>query len=124
MSGAQSTTYLFVGRIIAGIAVGQFSHVVPLYLAEISPAEIRGALVSVQQLGICKSTLERSLRLLSDKSYKVVVLCSHTGSATEPPSSEDKPALLVDLQLLDGIHIQMYQSVAARVKRPWRGAFL
>ncbi|KAK5211553.1 Quinate permease [Exophiala xenobiotica] len=51
--GAQNIAYLFVGRIIAGIAVGQVSHVVPLYLAEISPAQFRGALVSCQQLGIC-----------------------------------------------------------------------
>jgi len=58
--GAQSVAYLFVGRIIAGIAVGQVSHVVPLYLAEISPSEFRGALVSCQQVGISKSTLSRS----------------------------------------------------------------
>ncbi|RDW89682.1 hypothetical protein BP6252_01714 [Coleophoma cylindrospora] len=50
--GAQNITYLFAGRIIAGIAVGQISHVVPLYLAEISPPEFRGALVSCHQLGI------------------------------------------------------------------------
>ncbi|KAI4717472.1 general substrate transporter [Aureobasidium sp. EXF-10727] len=50
--GAQSVGYLFAGRIIAGIAVGQVSHVVPLYLAEISPSEFRGALVSCQQVGI------------------------------------------------------------------------
>ncbi|KAL3425564.1 D-xylose-proton symporter (hexose transporter) [Phlyctema vagabunda] len=49
---AQNIVYLFAGRIIAGIAVGQISHVVPLYLAEISPSEFRGALVSFQQLGI------------------------------------------------------------------------
>jgi MFS family permease len=54
--GAQSVTYLFVGRIIAGLAVGMVSHVVPLYLAEISPSEFRGALVSCQQLGISEST--------------------------------------------------------------------
>jgi MFS family permease len=53
--GAQSVAYLFAGRIIAGIAVGQVSHVVPLYLAEISPSEFRGALVSCQQVGISKS---------------------------------------------------------------------
>ncbi|OBT71322.1 hypothetical protein VF21_09129 [Pseudogymnoascus sp. 05NY08] len=51
-AGAQNVAYLFAGRIIAGIAVGQISHVVPLYMAEISPSEFRGALVSLQQLGI------------------------------------------------------------------------
>ena len=61
--GAQDVSYLFAGRIIAGIAVGQVSHVVPLYLAEISPAQFRGALVSCLQLGISKSQsgLERRL---------------------------------------------------------------
>ncbi|KFY54942.1 hypothetical protein V496_07136 [Pseudogymnoascus sp. VKM F-4515 (FW-2607)] len=51
-AGAQNVVYLFTGRIIAGFAVGQISHVVPLYMAEISPSEFRGALVSLQQLGI------------------------------------------------------------------------
>lgn len=51
-SGAQSVSYFFAGRIIAGLAVGQISHVVPLYLAEIAPSEFRGALISLQQLGI------------------------------------------------------------------------
>lgn len=55
--GAQSVAYLFAGRIIAGIAVGQVSHVVPLYLAAISPSEFRGALVSCQQVGISKSSV-------------------------------------------------------------------
>ena len=53
--------YLFAGRTIAGIAVGQISHVVPLYLAEISASEFRGALVSLQQLGICKSYIVAEL---------------------------------------------------------------
>jgi len=53
--GAQSVSYLFAGSIIAGIAVGQVSHVVPLYLAEVSPAQFRGALVSCLRLGISES---------------------------------------------------------------------
>ena len=61
--GAQNVTYLFCGRIIAGIAVGQVSHVVPLYLAEVSPAQFRRALVSCLQLGISepKKSLLRTL---------------------------------------------------------------
>ncbi|KAI5257947.1 general substrate transporter [Aureobasidium subglaciale] len=58
--GAQSVGYLFAGRIIAGIAVGQVSHVVPLYLAEISPSEFRGALVSCQQVGISSHFFRRT----------------------------------------------------------------
>ncbi|CAK5279221.1 unnamed protein product [Mycena citricolor] len=49
----------FVGRFFIGWAVGSLSAVVPLYNSEISPPELRGTLVSIQQLaivsGICIS---------------------------------------------------------------------
>jgi hypothetical protein len=34
------------------LAIGSLTHVVPMYLAEISSANIRGSLVSLQQLAI------------------------------------------------------------------------
>ncbi|KAL5358145.1 general substrate transporter [Aspergillus floccosus] len=45
---------LFVakGRAIAGLAVGQLTMVVPLYISEVSIPEIRGGLVVLQQLSI------------------------------------------------------------------------
>ncbi|KAK7418137.1 hypothetical protein QQX98_004112 [Neonectria punicea] len=43
---------IFVGRFIAGLAVGQLSMVVPLYLSELAPPNLRGSLVAMQQLGI------------------------------------------------------------------------
>ncbi|SPN99939.1 related to transporter (major facilitator superfamily) [Cephalotrichum gorgonifer] len=43
---------MFVGRFIAGLSIGQLSMVVPLYLSELSPPNLRGSLVSLQQLGI------------------------------------------------------------------------
>jgi MFS family permease len=43
---------IFVGRFIAGIAIGQLSMVVPLYLSELAPPNLRGGLVALQQLGI------------------------------------------------------------------------
>ncbi|KAI9789877.1 MAG: MFS sugar transporter [Piccolia ochrophora] len=43
---------LVVGRIVAGIAVGIASSVVPIYQAEIAPREIRGRVVSLQQWAI------------------------------------------------------------------------
>ncbi|KAG1900577.1 general substrate transporter [Suillus fuscotomentosus] len=49
---ATSPVHLFAGRVIAGLAVGSLTHVVPMYLAEISCARIRGSLVSLQQLAI------------------------------------------------------------------------
>ncbi|KAG1890155.1 D-xylose-proton symporter [Suillus subluteus] len=51
-AGATSPAYLFVGRTVAGLAVGSLTHVVPMYLAEISSAKIRGSLISLQQLAI------------------------------------------------------------------------
>ncbi len=43
---------LIAGRIGIGIAIGIASFVVPLYIAEVAPANIRGALVSLNQLAI------------------------------------------------------------------------
>ncbi|ORX79278.1 general substrate transporter [Basidiobolus meristosporus CBS 931.73] len=43
---------LIAGRIIAGLAVGLLSMVVPLYQSELAPKDIRGTLVSMQQLAI------------------------------------------------------------------------
>ncbi|CAG8476500.1 15646_t:CDS:10 [Rhizophagus irregularis] len=43
---ASSTTFaqMYTGRVIAGLAVGELSMIVPLYQSEISPKEIRGRL--------------------------------------------------------------------------------
>ncbi|KAL4920844.1 general substrate transporter [Aspergillus aurantiobrunneus] len=43
---------IFVGRFIAGLAVGQLSMVVPLYISEIAPPNLRGGLTALQQGGI------------------------------------------------------------------------
>ncbi|MCF8359127.1 MAG: sugar porter family MFS transporter [Prolixibacteraceae bacterium] len=49
---APNVTFLIVSRIILGIAIGISSFTVPLYISEISPTKIRGALVSSFQLMI------------------------------------------------------------------------
>ncbi|GAB1211280.1 hypothetical protein ATERTT37_000393 [Aspergillus terreus] len=52
---AVSLPMLFVatpGRAIAGLAVGQLTMVVPLYISEVSIPDIRGGLVVLQQLSI------------------------------------------------------------------------
>jgi MFS family permease len=54
--GAQNEGYLFAGRTIGGIGIGMFSMVIPLYQAEISPPELRGTLVSIQQQSITIGT--------------------------------------------------------------------
>lgn len=55
-SGAQNPAMLFAGRVIGGIGIGMFSMVIPLYQAEIAPPELRGSLVSLQQLSITIGT--------------------------------------------------------------------
>ena len=45
-------TDLIIARFIGGLAVGIASVVSPMYIAEISPAEIRGRLVALNQLAI------------------------------------------------------------------------
>ncbi|HHP7242437.1 MAG TPA: sugar porter family MFS transporter [Cyclobacteriaceae bacterium] len=53
MAGAApSMNFLALSRIVLGIAIGISSFTVPMYIAEISPTKIRGALVSAFQLMI------------------------------------------------------------------------
>ncbi|KAK7035868.1 hexose transport-related protein [Favolaschia claudopus] len=58
-TGARDSSYMFAGRFFIGWAVGSLSAAVPLYNSEISPPELRGTVVSIQQLaivtGICIS---------------------------------------------------------------------
>jgi SP family sugar:H+ symporter-like MFS transporter len=49
---APSLTVLVIFRIVGGLGVGMASVIAPAYIAEISPARIRGRLASLQQLAI------------------------------------------------------------------------
>ncbi len=49
---APTVAVLIAARFIIGLAVGSAALVVPLYLAEIAPAEVRGAITSLNQLMI------------------------------------------------------------------------
>ncbi|CAF1229188.1 unnamed protein product [Adineta steineri] len=51
-AGSFNLNMLLVSRLIAGISVGALSMIVPVYQSEISTKEIRGRLVSFQQLAI------------------------------------------------------------------------
>lgn len=51
-SYAGNVTMLIVMRIIIGFAIGITSYVVPMYIAEMSPKRVRGALVTLNQLMI------------------------------------------------------------------------
>jgi sugar porter (SP) family MFS transporter len=49
---ASSVFLLILWRLIVGIAIGVASYTVPLYISELSPTHVRGALVSINQLAI------------------------------------------------------------------------
>jgi MFS transporter, SP family, arabinose:H+ symporter len=49
---ASSVSELVLARVVGGLGVGFGSLLVPIYIAEIAPPKIRGALVSLHQLGI------------------------------------------------------------------------
>ena len=46
MGYAQTINMLIIGRVIVGLGVGIAAQIVPLYLAEVSPQEIRGLMIS------------------------------------------------------------------------------
>ncbi len=49
---AQNIAWLVAGRIIVGAAIGLASFTSPLYISEVSPADRRGSLVSLNQIAI------------------------------------------------------------------------
>ncbi|MCD4783870.1 MAG: sugar porter family MFS transporter [Candidatus Eremiobacteraeota bacterium] len=63
---AHSVDWLIAGRVIIGLAIGVASFTVPLYISEISPPKIRGALVSLNQLAI---TIGIVLSYLVDRGF-------------------------------------------------------
>lgn len=51
-SFAGQVTTILIGRLFIGLAIGIGSYTAPLYIAEVSPFELRGGLVSLNQLAI------------------------------------------------------------------------
>lgn len=50
---AEGALLLDVGRLATGYGMGVFSYVVPVFIAEIAPKNLRGALTTINQLMIC-----------------------------------------------------------------------
>lgn len=67
---------LIVWRVVGGLGVGAASVIAPAYIAEVSPAKIRGRLGSLQQLAIVTGIF---VALLSD-----AMLANIAGGAAEP----------------------------------------
>lgn len=61
-AGAQSISYLYSGRVVAGLGVGILVMIVPLYQAEIAHPSIRGRITGLQQfmLGIGATVASKS----------------------------------------------------------------
>lgn len=52
ISFAKDSSFLFMGRLLEGFGVGIISYTVPVYIAEVSPQNMRGTLGSVNQLSV------------------------------------------------------------------------
>ncbi|KAK0575412.1 hypothetical protein LWI29_000098 [Acer saccharum] len=52
ISFAKDSSFLYMGRLLEGFGVGIISYTVPVYIAEIAPQNMRGALGSVNQLSV------------------------------------------------------------------------
>ncbi|XP_030469714.1 sugar transporter ERD6-like 6 isoform X2 [Syzygium oleosum] len=57
ISFAKDSLFLYIGRLLGGFGVGVISYVVPVYIAEISPQNMRGTLGSVNQLSVTMGVL-------------------------------------------------------------------
>lgn len=75
---ATNITWLIIGRIVVGLAVGMVNFVIPVYLSEIAPQKIRGMLVSLFQLavtaGILFSYLINRVFALSEHNWRWMLL--------------------------------------------------
>jgi sugar porter (SP) family MFS transporter len=49
---APTVGWLIAGRTVSGVAIGIASFIAPMYIAELAPAQVRGALVAVNMLAI------------------------------------------------------------------------
>ena len=47
MAFAPTIWFLMIGRVVVGLGVGAAAQIVPLYLAEVAPVEIRGKLIAM-----------------------------------------------------------------------------
>ncbi|KAK8944046.1 Sugar transporter ERD6-like 6 [Platanthera guangdongensis] len=52
ISFAKDSSFLYMGRLLEGFGVGVISYTVPVYIAEISPQNMRGGLGAVNQLSV------------------------------------------------------------------------
>lgn len=59
-SGVAGVGLMYTGRLLTGFAVGASSSITPVYVAECSPAHIRGRLVGLYEVGVQFGTMVSS----------------------------------------------------------------
>ena len=105
---APNPHFLIGARFILGIAVGVASFTAPLYLAEIAPQSVRGALISMYQLMI---TIGILAAFLSDTYF-----ASHSDIGTATPAIAESTRL--SAQWFD-VHLH-HMLDASRTEEVWR----
>ncbi|KAH7916637.1 general substrate transporter [Hygrophoropsis aurantiaca] len=110
-TGATAQAYLFGGRAVAGIAVGALTHVVPMYLAEISSANIRGSLVALQQVAITAGILV---------SYWIAYGTSHIGGTRCAPEIPYSGPLLNGSPTFDPLNDVPSGGCTGQTQASWR----
>jgi MFS transporter, SP family, galactose:H+ symporter len=88
---APSVPLLVAGRVVLGIAIGIASFAAPLYISEMSPPDIRGMLVAMNQLAITLGIL---------LSYLVDYIFSATGNWPAMVALGAVPAVLLGIGIL------------------------
>ncbi|GJJ08104.1 hypothetical protein Clacol_002312 [Clathrus columnatus] len=83
-AGASNIACLLIGRIVAGVAIGILSMVVPLYNTEIAPAEIRGFIVGLAQQMVGLGFIAANWRWLleqgrEEEAHKIILFLHSDG---------------------------------------------
>ena len=81
---APSIPFLMAGRFVVGVGVGIASMIVPVYLAEVSPNEIRGAVISINILVLTSGQFISSVvSLLLGRNWRLMLGLAGVPSAIQ-----------------------------------------
>ncbi|KAG8389402.1 hypothetical protein BUALT_Bualt02G0225500 [Buddleja alternifolia] len=86
---AKGVLLLEMGRLATGYGMGVFSFVVPVFIAEIAPKDLRGALTTLNQLMICTGVCVSYIigTVLSWRALALIGLYRNSGEASKSQSA-------------------------------------